>query len=581
LFTENNSTEVCAMGKIMRINLSESKVVVEGIPKEYLGLGGRGLSSHIVGREVPPKADPLGPENKLIFSAGILAGTTVPNTGRLSVGAKSPLTNGVKEANAGGSAAQKIARLGLQAVVIEGCAKELTLLKIDKNGATFTPASSLKGVGNYELIERMRKEHGNKISIVSIGPAGEMRLKAASVMVTTPDFHIRVAARGGLGAVMGSKNLKALVIDDTGSNPVEAKDKARFREAMGALSKAILADPLGPGFRDIGTPVLVMMINSFGCFPTKNYSFGQFEGAEKISGEYMVELMKKRPNAQPSHRCMDGCIVSCSNVYTDEKGEVIVSGLEYETIGLMGSNCMIDDLDSIARMNQVCNDVGVDTMDIGGAISVAMEAGLLAWGDGKAALSLVKEIGKSTDRGLMIGNGCKFAGEKLGVKRIPHVKGQCLSAYDPRGLKGLGVTYATSPMGGDHTAGIVLPNPGNPTYSPVSPTGQAAPSQFMQTFMAAVDSLGLCMMAGMPLLDPVPQSSLLSCISAFTGESLDENYLVNLGTSVLKAERRFNDAAGFTEKDDRLPRFFLEEKLPPGGNVFDVSEKEIDGVNRF
>jgi aldehyde:ferredoxin oxidoreductase len=569
------------MGKIMRINLSKSKVVVEDIPKEYRGLGGRGLSSHIVGKEVPPKADPLGPENKLIFSAGILAGTTIPNTGRLSVGGKSPLTNGVKEANAGGSAAQKIARLGLQAVVIEGCAKELTLLKIDKNGATFTPASSLKGIGNYELIERMRKEYGNKISVISIGPAGEMRLKAASVMVTTPDFHIRVAARGGLGAVMGSKNLKALVIDDAGSNPVEAKDKAKFREAIAALSKAILADPLGPGFRDIGTPVLVMMINSFGCFPTKNYSLGQFEGAEKISGEYMAEMMKKRPNAQPSHRCMDGCIVSCSNVYTDEKGEVIVSGLEYETIGLMGSNCMIDNLDSIARMNRVCNDVGVDTMDIGGAIAVAMEAGLLAWGDGKAALNLVNEIGKRTDRGLMIGNGCKFAGEKLGVKRIPHVKGQCLSAYDPRGLKGLGVTYATSPMGGDHTAGIVLPNPGNPSYNPGSPTGQAAPSQFMQTFMAAADSLGLCMMAGMPLLDPVPQSSLISCISAFTGESLDENYLVNLGTSVLKAERKFNDAAGFTKKDDRLPRFFLEEKLPPSGNVFDVLEKEIDSVNKF
>jgi aldehyde:ferredoxin oxidoreductase len=569
------------MGKLMRINLSQSKVVVEDLSKEYRGLGGRGLSSQIVGREVPPKADPLGPENKLIFSAGILAGTAVPNTGRLSVGAKSPLTNGVKEANAGGSAAQKIARLGLQAVVIEGRAKELTLLRIDKNGATFIPASSLKGVGNYELIERMRKEHGNKISIVSIGPAGEMRLKAASVMVTTPDFHIRVAARGGLGAVMGSKNLKALVIDDTGSHPVEAKDKAKFREAMGAVSKAILADPLGPGFRDIGTPVLVMMINSFGCFPTKNYSLGQFEGAEKISGEYMAELMKKRPNAQPSHRCMDGCIVSCSNVYTDEKGEVIVSGLEYETIGLMGSNCMIGDLDSIARMNRVCNDVGVDTMDIGGAIGVAMEAGLLAWGDGKAALGLVQEIGKSTDRGLMIGNGCKFAGEKLGVKRIPHVKGQCLSAYDPRGLKGLGVTYATSPMGGDHTAGIVLPNPGNPAYHPGSPAGQAAPSQFMQNFMAAVDSLGLCMMAGMPLLDPVPQSSLISCISAFTGESVDENYLVNLGTSVLKAERKFNDAAGFTEKDDRLPKFFVEEKLPPSGNVFDVPEKELDSVNRF
>jgi len=568
------------MGKIMRINLSESKVVVEDMPKEYRGLGGRGLSSHIVAREVPSKADPLGPGNKLIFSAGILAGTAVPNTGRLSVGAKSPLTNGIKEANTGGSAAQKIARLGFQAVVIEGSAKELTLLKIDKNGATFTPASSLKGVGNYELIERMKKDHGNKISIISIGPAGEMKLKAASLMVTTPDFHIRVAARGGLGAVMGSKNLKAVIIDDTGCNPVEAKDKAKFREAVAALSKAILADPLGPAMKNIGTPVLVMIINSVGGFPTKNYSLGQFEGAEKISGEYMVELMKKRPNALPSHHCMDGCIVSCSNVYTDEKGEVIVSGLEYETIGLMGSNCMIDDLDSIAHMNRICNDVGVDTMDIGGAIAVAMEAGLIAWGDGRAALNLVKEIGK-TDRGFMIGNGCRFTGERLGVKRIPHVKGQCLSAYDPRGLKGVGVTYATSPMGADHTAGLVLPNPGDPSYNPGSPTGQAGPSQFMQTFMAAADSLGLCMMAGMPLLAPVPQSSLISCVSAITGESLNENYLVNLGTSVLKAERKFNDAAGFTEKDDRLPKFFVEEKLPPSGNVFDVPEKEIDSVNKF
>jgi len=565
----------------MRVNLSDLKVNVEDMPREYQGLGGRGLSSHIVGSEVPPKADPLGPENKLVFSAGILAGTTVPNTGRLSVGAKSPLTNGIKEANVGGSAAQKIARIGFQAVVIEGCAKELTGLKIDKNGATFFPAFSLKGAGNYELIEKMRKEHANNISSISIGPAGEMRLRAASVMVTTPDFHIRVASRGGMGAVMGSKNLKALLIDDTGCNAVEAKNKEKLREAVAALSKAILADPLGPGFRDIGTPVLVMIINSIGCFPTKNYSLGQFGGAEKISGEYMAELMKKRPNAQPSHRCMDGCIVSCSNVYTDENGEVIVSGLEYETIGLMGSNCMIDDLDSIARMNRVCNDVGVDTMDIGGAIAVAMEAGLLAWGDGKAALSLVKEIAKATDKGVMIGNGCKFTGEKLGVKRIPHVKGQCLSAYDPRGLKGLGVTYATSPMGGDHTSGIVLPNPGNPSYNPGSPTGQAAPSQFMQIYMAAVDSLGLCMMAGMPLLDPIPQSSLISCISAFTGEPLNANYLENLGKSVLRAERRFNDAAGFTKKDDRLPRFFLEEKLLPSGNVFDVPENEIDGVNRF
>lgn len=569
------------MGKIMRVNLSDLKVTVEEVPKEYQGLGGRGLTSHIIGREVSPLADPLGTENKLIFSAGILAGTTVPSSGRLSVGAKSPLTNTIKEANAGGAAAQKLAKLGLQAVVIGGRAKELTSLKIDKNGATFIPASSAIGVGNYELIERMRKDHGNNISVISIGSAGELKLKAASVVVTTPDFHIRVAARGGLGAVMGSKNLKAVIIDDAGSDKVEVKDKAKFREATTALSKALLSHPIAGIFRDFGTPALVMMINALGCLPTKNYALGQFEGAEKISGEHMAELIKKRPNAQAVHRCMDGCIINCSNVYTDENGGIIVSGLEYETIGLIGSNCMIDDLDIIAHINRVCNNVGVDTMDIGGAIAAAMEAGLLAWGDGKAALSLVKEIGKATDQGVMIGNGCKFTGEKLGVKRIPHVKGQCLSAYDPRGLKGTGVTYATSPMGADHTSGLLLPNPANPAYNHVAPTGQGPASQSIQSYMAAIDSLGLCMMVGLPLWEIGSQVYIVSCVSAVTGESLDENYLLNLGSSVLKAERRFNNAVGFKEKDDRLPRFFLEEKLPPSGNIFDVPEEEIDNVNKF
>jgi len=280
------------MEKIMRVNLSELKVKVEDIPKEYQGLGGRGLTSHIIGREVPPMADPIGLKNKLIFSAGILAGTTVPSSGRLSVGARSPLTNTIKEANTGGAAAQKLAKLGLQAVVIEGCAKELTSLKIDKNGVTFIPTSPAKGVGNYELIERMRKEYGNSISTISIGPAGELKLKAASVMVTTPDFHIRVAARGGLGAVMGSKNLKVVIIDDAGSDKLEVKDKAKFREATIALSKALLSHPIVGIFRDFGTPALVMMINALGCLPTKNYTLGQFEGAENISGERMAELIK-------------------------------------------------------------------------------------------------------------------------------------------------------------------------------------------------------------------------------------------------------------------------------------------------
>jgi aldehyde:ferredoxin oxidoreductase len=570
------------MGKIMRINMTESKVTIEEPSKEYRGLGGRALTSKIVSMEVPPKTDPLGKENKLILSAGILAGTTVINNSRLSVGGKSPLTNTIKEANSGGSAAQKLAKLGLHAVIIEGCAKELTAIRIDKAGATFLPASSYAGMGNYGLIETLRGKFGDGGAIVSIGPAGEWKLKTAAVAVTSPDFHIRVAARGGLGAVMGSKNLKAVMIDDTGADKLDIKDKAKLREGSTAFAKGVLAHPIVGAFKALGTAFLVMPINSFGCLPTKNYSLGQFEGAEKISGEYMAEILKKRPNGDSTHRCMDSCVIYCSNIYTDEKGEVIVSGLEYETIGMVGSNCKIDDLDAIARINRVCNDLGVDTMDIGGALAVCMEAGLLPWGDGKAALNLVNEIGKRSPRGMMLGNGCKVTGEELKVKRIPTVKGQCLAAYDPRGLKGTGVTYSTSPMGADHTCGNAIPDPGNPDYNPSAPTGQGAVSKFLQPHFAALDSLGLCLFAGLPAIGNAELGKhLTSCVSAVLGEPLDENYIMNLGISVLKTEKKFNDAVGFTKKDDRLPRFFLEEKLPPSGNVFDVPEGEIDSVLEF
>ena len=348
-----------------------------------LNLGGRAMTSRIISDETPPATSPLSPENKLILAPGILAGTKVPNSGRLSIGAKSPLTNTIKETNVGGSAAQRLARLGLQAVVIEGRAKDLTLVRIDKDGASFLPVQHLKGMGNYKTIEILKKQFGENSAIISIGPAGEMCYKAASISVTTPDFHIRMAARGGLGAVMGSKNLKAIVIDDTGSDKVEVMDAVKMKEATAELSRGILSHPLIDGLKQFGTPILIMMINTAGCLPTKNYSIGQFAGAEKISGEYIAELMNKRPNGQPVHRCMNGCIINCSNVFTDETGDTIVSGLEYETLAMVGSNCMIDDIDTIARINHICNDVGVDTMDVGAAISITMEAGIIPWGTEK------------------------------------------------------------------------------------------------------------------------------------------------------------------------------------------------------
>ncbi len=570
------------MKKILRIDLNSRQYQYENIPAVYADLGGRGFTSKIISEEVPPKTDALGKENKLVFAAGILAGTPAPNNSRISVGAKSPLTGGIKEANSGGAAAQKLARLGIQGIIVEGVSKDLLMIKVTKDGVTFIPAESFKGMGNYSLIEKLKTEYGNGIAIISIGPGGERLLKTASVAVTSPDFKIRMAARGGLGAVMGSKNVKALIIDDTGAPGVEVSDAAKLKQAAADLSKGILTHPLMEGLKQLGTPILVMMINGAGCLPTKNYTVGQFDGAEKISGEFMAETMGKRPNSQPVHRCMSGCIISCSNIYSDEDGTEIVSGLEYETLALVGSNCMISNLDDIARINRLCNDLGIDTMEIGAAIAVAMEAGLLPWGDGKTAYALIEETNKGTQNGIMIGNGCLTTGQKLGVKRIPQVKGQSLAGYDPRVLKGTGVTYSTSPMGADHTCGNALPSPANPDYNPTASTGQGPVSGFLQWYFAAVDTLGICLFASLPLLDiPDLQKDLIACAIAVTGQAYDENYLMNLGISVLKAEKKFNDAAGFTSKDDRLPEFFMREQLPPSGLVFDVPETEIDSALQF
>ena len=570
------------MKKILRIDLSKRRYGYEDVSTAYATLGGRGLTSKIVSEEVPAKADPLGKDNKVVFAPGILAATAAPNNGRLSVGAKSPLTHTIKEANAGGAAAQKLARLGIKAVVVENIASELTMIKVSKEEVSFLPAEGLKGKGNYAVISTLKAEYGEGVAIISIGPAGEGLLSAASVSVTSPDFAVRMAARGGLGAVMGSKNLKALVIDDAGAGEVEVNDKEKLQEAAAALSKGILSHPLIEGLRQVGTPLLVMMMNAVGGLPTKNYSLGQFEGAEKISGEFMVETMAKRPNSKAVHRCMKGCIVSCSNVYTDDQGNEIVSGFEYETLGLVGSNCLISDLDDVARINRLCNDLGLDTMDVGAAVAVAMEAGLLPWGDGKAAYALIEEVGRGTEKGKMIGSGCLVTGQKLGVKRIPQVKGQSLAGYDPRVLKGTGVTYATSPMGADHTCGNAIPSPANPDYNPAASTGQARVSGFLQCYHAAIDSLGMCLFPSLPLLDiPELQKLLIACASAVTGAPFDENYLMNLGISVLNTEKKFNQAAGFTIKDDRLPEFFVREQLPPSGLIFDVSEEEIDTTLRF
>ncbi len=566
------------MARILRINLSNETFTWQDVPQAYQGLGGRGLTSAIVAGEVVPDTDPLGPGNRLVLAPGLLAGTAVPNSGRLSVGAKSPLTGTIKESNAGGSFAQKLARLGVAAVVLEGVASGPVTVRIHAGGADLIPAGDLWGQGSYASAAALGARHEG-CGVALIGPAGEKGLRAAAVCVTTPDGFLRTAARGGLGAVMGSKRVKAVVADDTGGPGASVAQPDRFRAAAKTLTEGITAHPLVGGFQALGTSMLVGLINELGGLPTRNYSAGRFEGAPRIAGEALAGIMGSRKGASTKHRCMSGCVIHCSQVYTDEGGEVITSGFEYETLGMVGSNCAIDDPDAIARIDRACDDLGLDTMEIGAAAAVAMEAGRIPWGDGARLLEVLESVRADDPLGLLVANGSVEVGRSLGVERVPAVKGQAMAAYDPRCLKGTGVTYATSPMGADHTAGNVLPSPANPDYDPQNPEGQYQVSEFVQCYFAAIDTLGLCLFASLPVVEsPELQAALVEAVSAKLGEDLPEGYLIGLGRRVCLAEKGFNIRAGFGPKDDRLPGFFAREPLPPQGYVWDVPDADLDRV---
>ncbi len=291
----------------------------------------------MVSAEVDPKCDPLGPDNLIVFAGGILAGTSFLNSGRLSVGAKSPLTGGIKEANSGGQAPRKLANLGIKAVAVSGAAAELSLIEVDVDGARVKPAPQLKGLGSYDTVAALRATYGDDATFICCGPAGEMQLKAAAVVATTPDFLLRTASRGGLGAVMGSKNLKAVVINDKGAERTKVADPEALKAAGSALSEIVRAHGAMGALEALGTPFLVNVASvGLTCLGTRNFSTGSFDGADSISGETMNGIMTSRPNAKTSHRCMTGCIVNCSQVYTDESGRDDHLGLRVRDPGPSG-----------------------------------------------------------------------------------------------------------------------------------------------------------------------------------------------------------------------------------------------------
>lgn len=559
------------MSVILRVDLTRGTMNPAPTPEAYELLGGRGLISALAEAEMDPTCHPLGPGNILILAPGLLSATAAPTSGRLSVGGKSPLTGGIKEANSGGNAAQYLARMGYKAVTFHGAAPEgeAKILILGPEGPRLEEAGDLLGLGNYALAERLLGRFGPKACILSCGPAGEMGLSGASVAVTDREGRpTRHAARGGLGAVMGRKGLKAVVLDPAGLKPLTGPDPERFKAALAGYVKALGGPERHEFMRTWGTAGVTAISSARGGLPTKAYTQGSYEEEKlkNIDGDKFKELVDKRGGAT-GHACMTGCGVRCSNVFIGPDGEYLTAGFEYETIALLGANLDLDDLDTIAALDRLCDDIGLDTIEMGGAMSVLSQTGEFELGDRQRAIELVKEIGQGTPLGRIVGQGAAAVARAFGIYRVPVVKGQALPGHNARALKGLGVTYATSPMGADHTAGFNIVNP-------LSPEGQAENSRQAQVRAMINDSLGLCSFADLGGAHQV----LAELISALTGQEVAPADLPAQAWESLLRERRFNHAAGLSRADDRVPEFMKTEPLAPLGSVFDVTDEELDRV---
>jgi aldehyde:ferredoxin oxidoreductase len=483
----------------------------------------------------------------------------------------------------------------IKALVVEGLPEEkdkfwMMSLSWDeaegKPKVEFLPADEYVGQDLCEIYPKLFERFG-KVNITGIGVAGEfLYCNSGLVFNDLAGRPSRFAGRGGLGAVMGSKGLKFIVLDRKGAPGVEIADKVLFDEGRKKLTDALrtadITKPKG-ALNTYGTAVLINIMNEAGGLPTNNFSRGRFEGAAKIAGEAIFEGNKERLGKELyNHACSPGCTIQCSNTWHKPDGTEHASCVEYESIWALGANCGIDNLDDIAELIRLCNAYGLDTIEAGTTIAVAMEAGLAEFGDSKRAIELMHEMGKGTTLGRVLGNGTNTAAHVLGVVRSPVVKGQSIPAYEPRAVKGIGITYATSTMGADHTAGYTI----SPEIlgvsgktDPLSPEGKAEVSRAFQAATAFVtDTTGHCLFITFAMDIASCFEGVVDEVNGVLGTKYTVDDIAKLGTEILRKERAFNEAAGFTKVHDRLPEFMKYEKLPPHDNVFDVPDEVLDAV---
>ena len=563
------------MRRYLHIDLKTRAIETEELEGEAVVRAGRYLIAKTLLEQGVAKVDPLSPENPLIFSAGPFAGTNFSNANRLSVGCKSPLTGGIKEANAGGTFAFALGQLEIAGFTLNGASDDWVVIRIPREGdITFEDASPYLGKGNMEVAEMLFEKYGDKVSLGICSPVGEYGGLISGITFTDTDGRpTRISARGGVGAVMGSKKVKAIVADK--AKMPTFHDRKQLMGSVREYNKMLDAEPAIDAFRKLGTAMVGDFTNKVGGIPTNNFGLGRqtdsSEGPFKLGGEYIRERNLSR-GGETTHACMPGCMIQCSNVYADEDGNEIASPLEYETLGLMGTNCGLTDPDDVARLNHIANDLGIDTIEVGATMAVLMEAGEGEFGDHQFMADALEDIRKGTERGRILAQGTARVGEHYGVKRVPVVKKQGISAYDPRVIEVTGISMMVTAQGADHTTGNI------PTFEcdGKSTKELVEASLDIQVNCATADSLGLCLFGRSVTNEN--KDFIVAAINNAHGTSFDTDFFDQIGLETLRYEWAFNKEAGFTEDDDELPEFFFDEPLQPTGKT---QRHRSEEVNRY
>lgn len=567
-------------GKVLRVNLTDETFKVEQLDeakaKKFIGSRGLGVKTYF--DEVDPKIDPLAEDNKLLIVGGPLTGSPMPTSGRFMVVTKSPLTGTIAIANSGGKWGAEFKNTGFDMIILEGKAKSPIYINMVDDKIEFRPADHVWGKVVGETTELLAKETDPKSKVLCIGPAGEKLSFMAAIMNDVD----RAAGRGGVGAVMGSKNLKAIVVRGTGKVKVADEEKAKAVSA--AKIKILRDDPVaGGGLPTYGTAVLVNIINENGVHPTRNFQLSYAPEADKVSGETLTKERLVRKN--PCHRCP----IACGRWVKLPDGTEC-GGPEYETLWCYGADCDCYDLDAVNIANMLCNEYGLDTISAGCTIAAAMElyqrgyikdeeiaadGASLKWGDTKAIVEWTRKIGLREGFGDKMADGSYRLCESYGVPEYSMtVKKQELPAYDPRGIKGHGITYAVNNRGGCHIKGYMVSPEilGYPEkLDRLSLEGKAAYAKVFHDLTAVIDSLGLCIFTTFGL----GAQDYVDMYNAIVGEEHDVNSLLLAGDRIWTLEKLFNLEAGFTKEDDTLPKRLLEEQIPEGPSKGEVWEKDV------